>query len=537
MTTLKEWIDANAKRPLGMAVGVVLFLQVGILMRMADADYSAQLRRIAGVVETASLGIQQENRPLVESALLAGLHDSDAAAVALCRSGQADILYPPSTADLCGAKSAGFLRWKVRRTIAGMPGLQFAFLVDGRRTFASVTALFGMSTVLILAVLGILAYARRRFQDEVLTPFYHGLSEGKPLGISELEELRRRNQEFHALSRKQAASEARLQLSAQVAHDICSPLAALDSVVKALPQMPEKKRLILLGAAGRIRDIAQSLLEKHWKPREAVAPAAEPAEAARLSCLIEAIIAEKRTQFQPKAGVRIGYQVERGAETLEAAVQPVEFQRMLSNLINNALEALEKGKGAVMVSLAAAEGKAILKVQDDGKGIQADVLAKLGRRGETYGKAGGSGLGLYHAKTCAESWGGSLEIASEPGAGACVTVRLPLAVRSKAGPDAVLLDDSPLVRLNWEVAAESKGKKLAAFTKPADFLAAAANLPKETAIYLDSDLGDNVEGEAIAKDLHGRGFSNLYLATGHAPDSLPAMPWIKQVVGKEPPWN
>lgn len=39
----------------------------------------------------------------------------------------------------------------------------------------------------------------------------------------------------------------------------------------------------------------------------------------------------------------------------------------------------------------------------------------------------------------------------------------------------------------------------------------------------------------MAQDLHAQGFSNLYLATGLAPDSFPHMPWIKQVVGKEPP--
>ncbi|MDD5657335.1 MAG: hypothetical protein PHF00_08800, partial [Elusimicrobia bacterium] len=306
MTTLKGWIDVNAKLPLALAVGTVLCLQVGFLVRMADADYSSQLRRIAGVVEAATLGMQQDNRPLVESSLLAGLHDSDAAAAALCREGRAEIMYPPSAADLCGTKSAGFLRWTVRREVAGMPDLRFAFLIDGRRTFASVAMLFGISATLILAVLGILAVVRKRFQDEILTPFYRGLGQDKPLGITELEELRLRNQEFHALSSKQAASEARFQLSAQVAHDICSPLAALDAVVKDLPQMPEKKRLVLLSAAGRIRDIAQCLLEKHRRSREAPGPASEPICPVQLSSLNESIIAEKRLQLQSKSGLQIG---------------------------------------------------------------------------------------------------------------------------------------------------------------------------------------------------------------------------------------
>jgi signal transduction histidine kinase len=536
MTTLKDWIDAHAKRPLAFAVGTVLCLQAAFLLRMAEADYSAQLRRMARVVETASLGIQQENRSLVESALLAGLHDSDAAAVALCRAGQADILYPPSAPALCGARSKGFLRWTVRRKIAGMPGLEFAFLVDGRRTFASAAFVTGITAVLLFVVVAILVRARRRFQDEVLEPLYNGLTAGGPLGISELDELRRRNQEFHALSRRQAASEARFQLSVQVAHDICSPLAALDTIFKDLSQLPEKRRLLLLGAAGRIRGIAENLLEKNWKSKDA-SQGAEPVCTTQLSSLIEPLIQEKRVQFRSKACVKIDFQADPGSDGLTAKVQPVEFQRMLSNLINNAVEAVGEQEGTVTASLASAAGKVLLKVQDDGKGIPAAVLARLCRRGETHGKAKGSGLGLHHAKTCAQSWGGSLEIDSEPGAGTCVTVRLPKAAELKTGPDVVLLDDEPLVRMNWEVAAESKGLSFAAYKQPAEFLAAAAHLPKETAIYLDSDLGEGIQGEAIAKDLHARGFSNLHLATGHAPDLLPAMPWIKQVGGKEPPWN
>jgi len=40
-------------------------------------------------------------------------------------------------------------------------------------------------------------------------------------------------------------------------------------------------------------------------------------------------------------------------------------------------------------------------VQDNGKGIPASVLSKLGQMGFTHGKEGtesGSGLGVYHAK-------------------------------------------------------------------------------------------------------------------------------------------
>ena len=537
MTSFREWINANAKRPLAFAVGTVLCLQAGYLLCMADAEYSAQLRRIARVVETASLGIQQENRPLLESTLLAGLHNSDAAAVALCRAGRADVLYPPLAPDLCGAKSGGFLRWTVRRTVAGMPGYEFAFLIDGRRTFGSLAVLSAITAALFLAILAIFVRARRRFQDEVLEPFYHGLSEERPLAISELEALRRKNQELHALSRRQAASEARFQVSAQVAHDIQAPLAALDAVLKDMPNLPEERRRIIRGAAGRIQGIADNLLEKNRRSKAVASPAsAEPERVVLLSSLMDPLVSEKRMQFRSKSGIEIECRLDPASGRLCAKVQPVEFQRVLSNLINNAVEALGTNKGTVTVSLASVAEQVLLKVQDDGQGIPADFLAKLGQRGETHGKAGGSGLGLHHAKTSAASWGGNLEIQSELGAGTTVTIRLPQAAPRPAGPDAVLLDDDALVQMTWRVAARSKGLSLVGFRSPQKFLAAVDRYSKDTAVYLDSELGEGVRGEDIAKDLHAKGFTNLYLATGHAPEALPDMPWIKQVVGKEPVW-
>jgi hypothetical protein len=113
----------------------------------------------------------------------------------------------------------------------------------------------------------------------------------------------------------------------------------------------------------------------------------------------------------------------------------------------------------------------------------------------------------------------------------------PAPPQRQAGPDVLLLDDDALTRMTWEMTAKAKGIKLAAFSNPNEFLAAAAGVPKDTAIYLDCELSGGVRGEAVAKDLHSQGFTNLSLATGHPPDTLPSMPWIRQVVGKEPPWG
>ena len=67
----------------------------------------------------------------------------------------------------------------------------------------------------------------------------------------------------------------------------------------------------------------------------------------------------------------------------------------------------------------------MIKVQDNGKGIPPEILSKLAQRGNTFGKEGGSGLGLYHAKTTVENLGGEFKIESEMNHGTTVTLLLP----------------------------------------------------------------------------------------------------------------
>jgi len=330
--------------------------------------------------------------------------------------------------------------------------------------------------------------------------------------------------------KSQSRLAALADLSAQVAHDIRSPLAVLDAALKDVSQFPESKRLLISGAAGRIRDIADDLLEKN---RQA-GPGARPPEARPLSGLVEAVLAEKRLQFRDRKEVLIEAELGPEAGGILVLVRPAEFNRVLSNLVNNGVEALEPG-GRVLVSFTAVEDSVMLKVSDNGRGIAPEILARLGQRGETHGKAGGSGLGLYHAKAAAEGWGGSLSVSSEIGKGTTVALTLPRAAR-RAGGRALLLDDDALVRLNWKTAASAAGVNFSAYEKIAEFLAAAAAEPADTPLFIDSELGVGRAGEEVALDLHEKGFLDITLATGHAPEKFAQLTWLK-VAGKEPPWD
>ncbi|MDD5209455.1 MAG: HAMP domain-containing sensor histidine kinase [Elusimicrobiales bacterium] len=411
--------------------------------------------------------------------------------------------------------------------------------------------IFFLSFGLFAAVLGVLLVYRVRTVLEPLSKFAASLKEIEAEWPLSQEEFQRRLQpekagpetkpvlealrtslvkllEHQEALRKSEELASLGKLSAQVAHDIRSPLAALGAAAKGL-EMPEDQRKLVEGAVSRMQGIADDLLQRYRAPSAAQA-AAKPAACA-LAGLIEQVLSEKRLQHKDKTGIKIEFNSAPGE--IKALVEPKELQRLLSNLVNNSLEAFDKD-GTVSVSLSAVDGKVLIEVKDNGKGIPAEILAKLGQKGVTHGKAGGTGLGLYHARTSVEGWGGSFKIKSVPGKGATVLIELPCQP-APAGGLAVLLDDDSLVHMNWKLAAKAAGVELRAYKTPEDFAAATETLSKDAAIYIDSDLGKDIKGEDIAKDLREKGFTDITMATGHGSEKFSRLPWLK-VTGKEPPW-
>ena len=329
-----------------------------------------------------------------------------------------------------------------------------------------------------------------------------------------------------AASRMKVEKESAIeQIAAQVAHDIRSPLAALEIVSGAIAQLPEDKRILIRAAVGRIRDIANNLLDRR---RARVAGAGSPSAASvapeaasprLLSSLIDPVVSEKRLQFRSHSRVDIEPRLDASSYGLFAAVQPVEFKRLLSNLVNNAVEAFGEGAGAVSVSLSAREGRALVSVQDNGKGIPPEVLAKLGRRGETHGKVGGSGLGLYHARSSAESWGGSLELSSEVGKGTTAILALPLApapgwfvpeLLLAPGKAVVILDDDESIHQVWQgrldaLRAGAQGVPVVHVSTPdeiRDWVKNEAAAAREALYLFDYELlGHRETGLALAEEL------------------------------------
>ncbi len=213
-------------------------------------------------------------------------------------------------------------------------------------------------------------------------------------------------------------------MAAEVAHDIRSPLSALGMVADLSPELSEDRRALLRNALQRIRQIADDLLSRHSKIASVNEVSSSVAYADLILPLLEDVAEEKRLSV-PDRKVEIHVLPDAGAYQLFAAVVPSEFERVVSNLLNNAVESLGPNGGTVGVRLGGTAESIRIEVKDNGTGIPPEVLSRLTEYGFSSGKPGGSGLGLYHAKRRIEAWGGTLLIESNPGEGTKVVILLP----------------------------------------------------------------------------------------------------------------
>ena len=83
-----------------------------------------------------------------------------------------------------------------------------------------------------------------------------------------------------------------------------------------------------------------------------------------------------------------------------------------------------------------ADGEVVLRIADEGCGIEAEHLPRLFERFYRVDLArsraqGGTGLGLAIVKHIVQAHGGTVAVASEPGVGSTFTIRLPATVTRK----------------------------------------------------------------------------------------------------------
>jgi len=127
-------------------------------------------------------------------------------------------------------------------------------------------------------------------------------------------------------------------------------------------------------------------------------------------------------------------------DTLPAIVDPLRFEQVLINLLDNAVKHSPAGS-VVHVNLSQpTDGTARLEVRDHGPGIPADAHERVFERyfqeqSEDGQGPGGLGLGLYVSRQIVALHGGAIAVESPAEGGTSLVVTLPTRVHTAIDPE------------------------------------------------------------------------------------------------------
>jgi signal transduction histidine kinase len=205
-------------------------------------------------------------------------------------------------------------------------------------------------------------------------------------------------------------------IAKQVAHDIRAPLSALNIVASKLSNADESVVGLMTAAIKRINDIASDLLKKN----ETL-----PEESHMQFCELQKNFRELQLEFNTRfPSIQFDLNFMKIPEEQLFLINKKNFSRALSNLLNNAAEAIQHDHGKICIDIQSQPDGLLIKMSDNGSGIPKEIIDKLGQSGFSYNKSNGNGLGLAHAFNTVKSTGGSILINSKLGEGTDINIKI-----------------------------------------------------------------------------------------------------------------
>ena len=296
-----------------------------------------------------------------------------------------------------------------------------------------VTVLSALATMVIALLVGLLLARTLTRPVAALTQATRAMAAGdlhQVVDVHSRDEIGELAQSFNHMSADLArASTLRKQMTADLAHDLRTPLSILSGYTEGLQEQRLSGSPAIFAVMHdevqhlqRLVDDLRTLSLADAGELPLNRRVVDPAALVERTALAHYIAAQER-------GVVVS--VEAAADLPNVFVDTDRMAQVLNNLVGNALT--HTAAGAIRLT-ARQEGDSVeLAVQDAGDGIAPEdlpfVFDRLYRGDKARQRApeGSSGLGLAIAKAIVEAHGGAIAVASRPGQGSTFTVRLPAA--------------------------------------------------------------------------------------------------------------
>lgn len=246
----------------------------------------------------------------------------------------------------------------------------------------------------------------------------------------------------------------------QVAHDIRSPLASLSMIVKSCKSIPETERIALRDVALSIGDIANNLLSKYKCNGNEIHTKTKTLEYILVSLSLSEVLSEKKYQYK-HLPVKFNYSFDSNSSFVSIQAEASDFNRMLSNLLNNAVEALEGKAGKIDLKLNLLGEHIRITIKDNGKGMSQKIIDKImSGTAVTSGKKDGNGIGLTQVQDTLRRNHGKIVIDSKIGRGTKITLTFPRRdsvdwvvkqIELNKDDTVIILDDDNSIHNAWEI--------------------------------------------------------------------------------------
>ena len=247
------------------------------------------------------------------------------------------------------------------------------------------------------------------------------------------DELARLGADVDAMVSQLAAEEcARRGLIASVSHDLRTPLTSLRLLVEAIDEdvvtEPAMRRDYLRRIATNVHALSALIDDLFELSRLESGDIRWTVEHVMLDELVRETIDAMRPHAEAGA---VAVHAELAPRLAAAHANPEQIQRVLFNLIQNAIRHTPADGSVVVRAVPASEGAIEIEVADTGPGIAGDERARVfepffqgtGRSG-ARSSDGGAGLGLAISRAIIEAHGGRIWLA-DADSGTCVRFRIP----------------------------------------------------------------------------------------------------------------
>ncbi len=236
----------------------------------------------------------------------------------------------------------------------------------------------------------------------------------------------------HSVDERDEIARQREDFVSRLTHDLRTPLVAADRMLDLMQQgylgeLSEEMQEVVVTMASSNKNLlamVNQLLEVYRYEAGRKALSFKPTN------LLEVAqeVIQSLTPLAEEKGLQLTLQEETSDSSYVVQGDRLELNRIITNLVGNAIKFTDNGSVTVLLGGAAPEQKnpITITVNDTGPGIPADTQADLFQRFQQgrHGRSG-SGLGLYLSHRIVEAHGGELSCSSEVGKGSSFIVKLP----------------------------------------------------------------------------------------------------------------